>query len=158
MEKVIKEPCDIQPECWFWGSLPLSTSLCLSLFLSLSLWACRTAKCKDDQLNDQRPLQGFWRSSRLVVAKPGAKGAEKHIFLIDSPGVVTHDGCPGRALSHFHLLPRRGKLPFFLSLFTFDYPDGQEARRPAPRITALSALAIPSLETFDAGTCARAAD
>lgn len=47
----------------------------------------------------------------------------------------------------------------FLSLFfTFDYPDGQEARRPAPRITALSALAIPSLETFDAGTCARAAD
>lgn len=46
----------------------------------------------------------------------------------------------------------------FFSLFTFDYPDGQEARRPAPRITALSALAIPSLETFDAGTCARAAD
>lgn len=41
-----------------------------------------------------------------------------------------------------------------LSLFTLD----QEARRPAPRITALSALAIPSLETFDAGTCARAAD
>ncbi|KAL7819999.1 hypothetical protein V8C26DRAFT_378153 [Trichoderma gracile] len=29
------------------------------------------------------PLQGFFAGSRLAVAKPGAKGAEKHIFLID---------------------------------------------------------------------------
>lgn len=81
VEKVIKEPRDIQPECWFWGSLPLSTSLPVSHSCSLSLWACRTAKCKDDQLNDQRPLQGFWRSKQASRSEAwGKRGGEAHLF------------------------------------------------------------------------------
>lgn len=73
-------------------------SLCLSLSLS-RLLACRTPEALDDQLERSAcTFKGFGGASRLVVAKPGAKGAEKHIFLIDSSrGGGPHDGCPAQA-------------------------------------------------------------
>lgn len=120
-------------------------SLCLSLSLS-RLLACRTPEALDDQLERSactlQAFKGFGGASRLVVAKPGAKGAEKHIFLIDSSrGGGPHDGCPAQAqaapralfLLHFlfclfllrlpfglpyHTIPLTGKAPFFSHLTT----------------------------------------
>jgi hypothetical protein len=74
----MKEPRDIQAECWSWGRFASFTFTSVRLSNSRNYTAI--------SWDDPRPLQGLWRSR--LVAKPGAKGAEKHIFLIDSPGVV----------------------------------------------------------------------
>lgn len=161
-------------------------SLCLSLSLS-RLLACRTPEALDDQLERSactlQAFKGFGGASRLVVAKPGAKGAEKHIFLIDSSrGGGPHDGCPAQAqaapraifLLHFlfclfllrlpfglpyHTIPLTGKAPFF---FAFNYPDGWESQDfQAPRINALKCpwlFPSPDSRGFDAGTSASASN
>lgn len=73
-----------------------------------------------------------------MVAKPGAKGAEKHIFLIDfSRGGGPHDGCPAQAQParyatfslfsfsslfffvfplDYHTIPLTDKAPFYVGL------------------------------------------
>lgn len=119
--------------------------------------------------NDPRvPFKGFGGASRLVVAKPGAKGAEKHIFLIDfSRGGGPHDGCPAQAQParqcyfsslfcfvffffpvplDYHTIPLTGKAPFF----AFNYPDDRESQElQAPRISALECpWLFPSPETL----------
>lgn len=73
--------------------------------------------------NDPRvPFKGFGGASRLVVAKPGAKGAEKHIFLIDfSRGGGPHDGCPAQAQAARHAI---FFLIFFFVSFFLVFPLG----------------------------------
>lgn len=71
----MKEPRDIQPECWFPGvPLPLS--------ISSRLLACRTPEALDDQLERSAcTLQGFWRSKQASGSEAwGKRGGEAHLF------------------------------------------------------------------------------
>lgn len=148
----------------FLGGRP-SASLYLFHVCSLvELWRLLTINWNDPRV----PFKGFGGASRLAVAKPGAKGAEKHIFLIDfSRGDGPHDGCPAQAQAAcraifllyflvclffsvsplgYYTIPLTGKAPFF----EFNYPDSRESQEvQAPRISALKCpWLFPSPETL----------